>query len=124
MSDYIERKKLRDQLAAHAPVDFMAAHQTYGRELNLNSDQERAAFFAVWALLRYEYADAMLHERSAVKPQPVLAFYKDVRGVLEKMLADDRAFGPLGGMEALDNYRCMTNMVLQMIQAAIREVER
>lgn len=54
---------LRDYFAAHAPITFDNACNTYGCQPNLNSDSERAAFFAVWAFLRCEYADAMLAER-------------------------------------------------------------
>lgn len=54
---------LRDYFAAHAPVDYSMACQAFGSTPNLNNDQERAAFFAVWAFMRSEYADAMLKAR-------------------------------------------------------------
>jgi len=55
---------LRDYFAAHSPVDYLAAMAVHGGRPNLNNDHERAAFFAVWALMRREYADAMLSECS------------------------------------------------------------
>lgn len=54
---------LRDYLAAHAPVSFDAAISAFGADPNFNRDNERAAFFAVWSLLRFEYADTMLEAR-------------------------------------------------------------
>ncbi|MBS7703283.1 hypothetical protein [Chelatococcus asaccharovorans] len=59
---YCQGMCLRDYYAAHAPVDYLAAMAVHGGRPNLNNDQERAAFFAVWALMRYEYADAMIAE--------------------------------------------------------------
>lgn len=58
---------LRDYFAAHAPVDFSYAMDVYGgRKISKlpTTDEERAVFFAVWTLLRYEYADAMLERRN------------------------------------------------------------
>lgn len=54
---------LRDDLAARAPIGFDEARSAFGSTPSLASASSRAAFFAVWALLRYEYADAMLRER-------------------------------------------------------------
>lgn len=57
---------LRDYFAAHAPVDAKMALAVWGKDANLAGppadDAARAAFMAVWALLRYEYADAMVAE--------------------------------------------------------------
>lgn len=56
---------LRDYFAAHAPVDFQMALQVFGaQDINLTDDETRAAFFAIWAMLRTEYADAMIAARS------------------------------------------------------------
>ncbi|WP_439604543.1 hypothetical protein [Shinella sp.] len=52
----------RSYFAAHAPVTFQDAVHCYGSMPNLNDNSERAAFFAVWAFLRAEYADAMTAE--------------------------------------------------------------
>jgi hypothetical protein len=49
--------------AAHAPIGFNEAVQALGTYPNLQSDRDRVAFIAVWARLRFEYADAMLRER-------------------------------------------------------------
>lgn len=53
----------RDYFAANAPVSFDVALRVWGDpEVNLHDDETRKAFFGVWALLRGEYADAMLAE--------------------------------------------------------------
>lgn len=54
---------LRDWLAGEAPIDFDAACNTWGGVPQISNDKERAAFLAVWAMARYEYADAMLDAR-------------------------------------------------------------
>lgn len=51
-----------DYFAAHAPVSYEMALAVYGSSEAPTSDTERAAFFAVWALLRREYASAMVAE--------------------------------------------------------------
>ncbi|RVH56266.1 hypothetical protein CN213_16090 [Sinorhizobium meliloti] len=56
---------LRAYLAAHAPVTFEMACRVFGdkpESINLHDDTTRGAFLAVWALLRREYADAVLAE--------------------------------------------------------------
>jgi len=52
---------VREYLAAHAPVDYEMARHAYGSAMP-SGDEGRAAFFAIWSMLRYEYADAMLSE--------------------------------------------------------------
>lgn len=65
----------RDQLAMNAPVTpamvteiMMGKTERQDGSLRYRSfpdlfkDDERAAFFAIWAALRYEYADAMVRE--------------------------------------------------------------
>lgn len=59
------RMSLRDYFAAHAPIDWDVAMRFWGRGKAPYTDQDRAMFFAVWTMLRYEYADAMLKERTA-----------------------------------------------------------
>lgn len=59
-----EGMTLRDYFAAHAPVSFEMACQCWGDHSPQTDDRARASFAAVWALLRYEYADAMLAERN------------------------------------------------------------
>lgn len=55
---------LRDYFAAKAPVDFGMAVAVWGDDqLALHDDRTRAAFLAVWAMLRYEWADATLAAR-------------------------------------------------------------
>lgn len=56
---------LRDYFAAQAPITFEVVMLTYGGEPHITQDADRAAFFAVWTMLRYEYADAMLAARGA-----------------------------------------------------------
>lgn len=63
----VSTASLRDEFAMNAPVGFDEARNAFGSTPELGSDGERAAFFAVWTLLRYEYADAMLHERAAAE---------------------------------------------------------
>jgi hypothetical protein len=57
---------LRDWFAGQAPVPLGDAARVCGwpPEFNLTTDSERATLWAVMAMLRYEYADAMLVERS------------------------------------------------------------
>lgn len=58
---------LRDWLAAQAPVDIsLAVGAMGGGCVEWNKDSERAAVFAVEAMLRYEWADAMLAARKQV----------------------------------------------------------
>ena len=56
---------LRDWFAAQAPITFEFVMLAYGGEPHITQDADRAAFFAVWTMLQYEYADAMLAAREA-----------------------------------------------------------
>jgi hypothetical protein len=57
---------LRDDLAKNAPITFEQAMMLWGDEgANLNDDTTRKCFYAVWAGLRYEFADEMLAARRA-----------------------------------------------------------
>lgn len=65
-----EGMTLRDYFAAHAPVTlqdarYACSYHGYGEGW---SDAERAASVAVLALMRFEYADAMIAELAKVKP--------------------------------------------------------
>lgn len=57
---------MRDWFATHAPITFEDASKAYGSHPRLSNDAERASFFAVWAVLRFEYADEMMFRRSVV----------------------------------------------------------
>jgi hypothetical protein len=53
----------RDYFAANSPIGFGVALRVWGDpDVDLNDDTTRAAFLSVWAMLRGEYADAMLAE--------------------------------------------------------------
>lgn len=56
------RKEMRQHLALHAPITEAMAIRAFGATPNLASDSERAAFFAVWALLVQEWAEAALDQ--------------------------------------------------------------
>ena len=60
-----DTRDLRDELAMRAPVTWADVHDAGGwaHGVDLADANERAAVFAVMAVLRYEYADAMLEER-------------------------------------------------------------
>jgi len=60
---------LRDYLAAHSPIDFAFAMRIFGWSpdngpSSLTNEADRVSFLAVWAALRYEYADEMLSQRA------------------------------------------------------------
>lgn len=56
----------RQYLAAHAPITFDMVRVAWGKEGGpwLGQNDERASFFAAWAFLAYEWADAMLAEEA------------------------------------------------------------
>lgn len=57
---------LRDYYIANNPIDFSIAVRAWGSrdgDVNFTDDQTRAGFFAVWALIRVEFADAMIKAR-------------------------------------------------------------
>jgi hypothetical protein len=53
----------RDELAASAPIHYQQARTVYGAEMPA-AENDLAAFMAVWAKLRYMYADAALMART------------------------------------------------------------
>lgn len=51
----------RDDLAQEAPVSFAMAAQVFGNaDPDLRDPEQRAGFFALWAKLSYEWADAFI----------------------------------------------------------------
>lgn len=55
---------LRDYFAAKAPITFEQVKQIYGDDdPDMQNDMVRATVYSIWALARYEYADAMLREK-------------------------------------------------------------
>lgn len=61
----------RDEIAERAPIPAEWAFRLLG-DFDFRMGEQRAAAFALWAMLRYEYADAMLERanepRSDRKP--------------------------------------------------------
>lgn len=55
---------LRDYLAGQAPITLADAQVIMGATFDVNNDKDRAAIMLVLALMRYEYADAMIAERA------------------------------------------------------------
>ena len=58
----MRRAELIERLAFTSPITYDMALQVYGATPNLNDDKERACFFAVWALLVREWAEAVTEE--------------------------------------------------------------
>ena len=92
-----DRVALRDQFATTAPITIEQVLEVYGDpEADMQGDHTRAAVYAVWSTLRYEYADAMMVERVArtapaavAKPVPappgVMEALEDVLGYLARV---------------------------------------
>lgn len=60
----LQEESLRDTLAMHAPISYEVALAVWGDDSPyLHQDLSRASFFSVWAMLQYEWADAMLTAR-------------------------------------------------------------
>ena len=57
---------LRDYFSAHAPISFNDAKHVCGfaHDSDINNDTNRGTIMAVLALMRVEYADAILKERA------------------------------------------------------------
>ena len=54
---------VRERLAANAPIDFETVCKAWGEKPeSLCSDTELRGFFGVWAVLCFEWADAMIKE--------------------------------------------------------------
>lgn len=73
---------LRDWLAGQAPVAWAEARALCGwsEDEDFTSDSTRAVLFTIMAMLRYQYADAMLAAR--VTPTPVSTFSADAAPAL------------------------------------------
>lgn len=54
-------KELQD-LAFKAPITFEMACSAWGDTPDFSHDKVRETFFAVWALLNFEWAEAMMNE--------------------------------------------------------------
>lgn len=58
-----EGMSLRDYFASKSPITFDQVKKVYGDENpNLMDDLTRKVFYGIWALMNYEYADAMVEE--------------------------------------------------------------
>lgn len=66
--DHEQRERLRDEFAISAPVTMLEAALSCGwsslEEAEIQKDGNRLTVFAVLAVMRYEYADAMLAQRA------------------------------------------------------------
>lgn len=59
-----KRIALRDQFASSAPVTLEQVLAVFGDpDANMQGNHTRVAVYALWAMMRYEYADAMMTER-------------------------------------------------------------
>lgn len=62
---------LRDEFAMRAPVEMLMVHALWGEgEVNFADSTTRRAFLAIWAMLCYEWADAMMEQRLEPPPAP------------------------------------------------------
>lgn len=53
----------RDELAAKAPITWEMVLRVWGdADTDLQEDLARTGFMAIWAMLCYEWADAMIEE--------------------------------------------------------------
>lgn len=53
----------RDYYAMNAPIDFETAKEIWGDpDVNLANDITRRAFFAVWIMAKFEFADMMIEQ--------------------------------------------------------------
>lgn len=57
----------RDVLAKDAPITIELVEKAWIGEIDWCNDNTRSCVFAVWALLRYEWADAMIRESDSVR---------------------------------------------------------
>lgn len=63
--DLASKMTRRAYYAAHAPITLETVCLAFGSDpklTELGRDATRASFMAVWALMRFEYADAMLRQ--------------------------------------------------------------
>lgn len=57
-----EKRDRREIQAMQSPVGQDLVIQAFGTFPDMKDEAERASFFAVWARLKFEFADAMLAE--------------------------------------------------------------
>ena len=58
---------VHEMLAMKAPITFEIASKAWGDDPNLCDDSTRKCFFAVWALLCFEWAEAMVEHAQSRK---------------------------------------------------------
>ena len=58
---------VHEMLAMKAPITFEIARKAWGDDPNLCDDSTRECFFAVWALLCFEWAEAMVEHAQSRK---------------------------------------------------------
>ena len=58
---------VHEMLAMKAPITFEIACKAWGDDPNLCDDSTRKCFFAVWALLCFEWAEAMVEHAQSRK---------------------------------------------------------
>ena len=60
-----KEQDLRDSFASSSPVTFKMVRRVWSEgEIDWLNDHQRHSFMSLWAMLNYEYADAMLLERT------------------------------------------------------------
>ena len=63
MNEIKTDEDLRLAVLANSPITFEFALKVWGDpDVNLHDDTTRHCFFAVWALVQYEYADAVINQ--------------------------------------------------------------
>ncbi len=80
---------VHEMLAMKAPITFEIAAKAWGDEdVNLCDDKTRNCFFAVWALLNFEWAEAMVQHAQSRKVDAEKTANAELRG---RPLADGPA---------------------------------
>lgn len=84
---------VHETLAMKAPITFEIACKAWGDDPNLCDDKTRKCFFAVWALMCFEWAEAMVEEAQNRKLATVtkqrdelLAALEDAQDIASKAL--------------------------------------
>lgn len=77
-----------EMLAMKAPITFEVACKAWGDDPNFCDDTTRKCFFAVWALLCFEWADAMVQHAQSRKVAQTAPSVPDVVRLREKLSAD------------------------------------
>ena len=71
---------VHEMLAMKAPITFEIACKAWGDDPNLCDDSTRKCFFAVWALLCFEWAEAMVEHAQSRKVGADKTANGEVRG--------------------------------------------